>query len=79
MTALFSNLFEPFSLQTQLIGDAKNGIPSVAISTMSDDGRESRDGRESVHSRQSSMMGGGPPGGGSRLGTPSFEVERLGR
>ncbi|KAK7101400.1 uncharacterized protein C12orf56-like [Littorina saxatilis] len=60
-----------FSSKTRLIVDPKNGIPSVAISTMSDDGRESRT------SRQSSMMGGGPPGMGSRSGTPSFEAERL--
>ena len=45
----------------------------MAISTMSDDGRESR------NSRQSSMMGGTAPGVGSRSVTPSLDAERLGR
>ena len=45
----------------------------MAISTMSDDGRESR------NSRQSSMMGGAAPGAGSRSVTPSLDTERLGR
>ncbi|KAK7490608.1 hypothetical protein BaRGS_00018211 [Batillaria attramentaria] len=74
-----------FSSKARLIGDPKNGIPTVAISTMSDDGRESRDGRDSHHSfgrpssRTSSLMGGGGAGGPpSRSGTPSgLDVDRL--
>ncbi|XP_076448526.1 uncharacterized protein C12orf56-like [Babylonia areolata] len=65
--------------KTQLsAGDTKSSIPSVAISTMSDDGRES------CTSRRSSVVGGGGgsgvgvAGAGSRSGTPSLDMERLG-
>ncbi|XP_076469711.1 uncharacterized protein C12orf56-like [Babylonia areolata] len=61
-----------FSSKTELIGDMKNGIPNVAVSVVSDDGRESRT------SRQSSLAGVAGGGAGSRSATPSLDTERMG-